>query len=126
MPQNMTPLELQTEVVKGYRHFYSLRRGLKYLVRLRFGRLLEHLWGWLYIRRWQRDPANRAYLRELGERSRHLAAAGRGAPQPPRPRSRRHAAREARREAAAGAPAPSTWGPGAHSPGPACRRHNNS
>jgi len=69
VPQNMTPVELQTEVVKGYRHFHSLRRGLKYLVRLRFGRLLEHLWGWLYIRLWQRDPANRAYLQGLGERS---------------------------------------------------------
>ena len=68
-PRNMTPVELQTGVVNGYRHFYSLRRSLKYLVRLRFGRLLEHLWGWLYIRRWQREPANRAYIAALGRRS---------------------------------------------------------
>ena len=68
--------------MKGYRHFYSLRRGLKYLARLRFGRLLEHLWGWLYIRRWQRTPANRAYLEELGERSAHLPAGDREAPRP--------------------------------------------
>ena len=72
-PRNMSPLELQTTIVKGYRHFYSLRRGLKYLVRLRFGRLLEHLWGWLYIHLWQRDAANRAYVRGLGERSRRSA-----------------------------------------------------
>jgi anaerobic magnesium-protoporphyrin IX monomethyl ester cyclase len=81
-PQNMTPLELQTAIVKGYRHFYSLRRSLKYLVRLRFGRLLEHLWGWLYVRLWQREPANRAYLQELGGRSGRAAAPARGTPQP--------------------------------------------
>jgi len=75
VPQNMTPSELQTEVVRGYRHFYSLRRSLKYLARLRFGRLLEHLWGWLYIRLWQRHPANRAYMRELSEHSGHTSAA---------------------------------------------------
>jgi len=75
MPQNMTPSELQTEVVQGYRHFYSLRRSLKYLVSLRFGRLLEHLWGWLYIRLWQRHPANRAYVRELGGRAGRSASA---------------------------------------------------
>ncbi len=75
VPQNMTPSELQTEVVKGYRHFYSLRRSLKYLARLRFGRLLEHLWGWLYVRLWQRHPANRAYLRELSEHSGRMSAA---------------------------------------------------
>jgi radical SAM superfamily enzyme YgiQ (UPF0313 family) len=73
-PQQMTPVELQTGVVKGYRHFYSLRRSLKYLVRLRFGRLLEHLWGWVYIRRWQREPANRTYARELEGRGRYAAA----------------------------------------------------
>jgi hypothetical protein len=81
-PQNMTPLELQTGVVKGYRHFYSLRRSLKYLVRLRFERMLEHLWGWLYIRRWQREPANGAYIRELGGRCRYAAAATSAATQP--------------------------------------------
>jgi hypothetical protein len=82
VPQKMTPVELQTEVVKGYRHFYSLRRGLKYLARLRFDRLLEHLWGWLYIRLWQRDPANRAYSQELERRSGYGAAADHGMQQP--------------------------------------------
>ena len=81
-PQNMSPVELQTGVVRGYRHFYSLRRSLKYLARLRFGRLLEHLWGWLYIHRWQWDAANRAYLRELDRRSWHSPPAGRDASQP--------------------------------------------
>ncbi len=84
-PQQMTPVELQTGVVKGYRHFYSLRRSLKYLVRLRFERMLEHLWGWWYIRRWQREPANRAYIRELAGRCRYAAAATPTAPQPATP-----------------------------------------
>jgi len=45
-------------------------------VRLRFGRLLEHLWGWLYIRLWQRHPANRASMRKLSEFSGRPSAAG--------------------------------------------------
>ena len=81
-PRNMTPVELQTGVVSGYRHFYSLRRSLRYLVRLRFERMLEHLWGWLYIRRWQREPANRAYIAALGRRSACPAAADSDAVQP--------------------------------------------
>ena len=75
VPQQMTPLELQTGIAKGYRHFYSLRRSLRHLTRLRFGELVVHLWGWLYIRRWQRDPGNRAYVRALGEHSGRAAAA---------------------------------------------------
>ena len=82
VPREMTAAQLQTGVVEGYRHFYSLRRGLKYVARLRFGRLLEHLWGWLYIRLWQRDAANRAYVQGLGERSGHPSAAGHEMPQP--------------------------------------------
>jgi anaerobic magnesium-protoporphyrin IX monomethyl ester cyclase len=82
VPQKMTPVELQTEVVKGYRHFYSLRRGLKYLARLQFDRLLEHLWGWLYIHLWRRDPANRSYSQELEGRSGYGAAADHRMQQP--------------------------------------------
>jgi anaerobic magnesium-protoporphyrin IX monomethyl ester cyclase len=65
VPKNMTPIELQTEVVNGYRHFYSLRRALRHLARLRLDNLVDHLWGWLFIRRWQREPANRAYMNRL-------------------------------------------------------------
>ena len=77
-PQHMTPVELQTEIVKGYRRFYSLRRSLKFLVRLQFLKLLEHLWGWVYIHRWQREPANRAYVQGLAGRSGSPSAAGHG------------------------------------------------
>jgi anaerobic magnesium-protoporphyrin IX monomethyl ester cyclase len=79
-PQNMTPAELQTEIMKGYRHFHSLRRGMRFLVRLRFGRWLEHFWGWLYVRLWWKDPANRAFVRGLRERAGRAVAAGSGTP----------------------------------------------
>ncbi len=69
-PQKMSPLELQREVIAAYRRFYSVRRGLGHLSRLRFSHLLDHLWGWWFIRRWVREPVNRAYLRELARRSR--------------------------------------------------------
>jgi anaerobic magnesium-protoporphyrin IX monomethyl ester cyclase len=74
-PERMTALQLQSSVVEGYRHFYSLRRALGYLVRLRFSNVLEHLWGRLFIHRWQKDPENRAYLEALGRRSARPAAA---------------------------------------------------
>ena len=79
-PQNMTPVELQTEIMKGYRHFYSVRRSLKYLVRLRFGRMLEHLWGRLYIHRWQKEPANRDYVQALVSRGTPGGTEPRGTP----------------------------------------------
>ncbi len=68
-PEHMTPAELQNAVVKGYEDFYSLASSLRYLRRLRLENALEHLWGWWYIRRWQRDPANRAYVAALAGRS---------------------------------------------------------
>ncbi len=68
-PQNMTASQLQTEVIDGYRRFYSVGHILRPLMRLRVGTSLERLWGWLFIHRWQKDPANRAYLQALRERS---------------------------------------------------------
>ena len=68
-PQNMTASQLQTEVIDGYRRFYSVGQILRPLVRLRLGTSLERLWGWLFIHRWQKDPTNRAYVQALGERS---------------------------------------------------------
>jgi anaerobic magnesium-protoporphyrin IX monomethyl ester cyclase len=72
-PKQMTPLDLQTAVVDGYRHFYSLRQGLRFLARLRFDCVVEHLWGWLFIRRWQKEPENRAYLEQLAKGSWRMA-----------------------------------------------------
>ena len=70
----MTAAQLQNEVIEGYRRFYSLRSSLDYALRLRFSNALEHLWGRLYIYRWQRDPRNRAYVSALDERSAAAAA----------------------------------------------------
>jgi radical SAM superfamily enzyme YgiQ (UPF0313 family) len=76
-PQRMTPLELQLSIVEGYRHFYSLRRVLKHLTHLRFENALEHLWGRLFIHRFQKDPRNRAYVQELARRSASPSEVGR-------------------------------------------------
>jgi radical SAM superfamily enzyme YgiQ (UPF0313 family) len=73
-PQRMTPLELQTSVIDGYGRFYSLRRALTHLAHLRFGNALEHAWGWVFIHRWQKDPANRAYVQGLEQRAAAPAA----------------------------------------------------
>jgi hypothetical protein len=83
-PQRMTALELQTSIVQGYRRFYSLRRSLGYLARLRFGNVGEHLWGRLFIHRWLKDTRNRDYIRGLAQRT-GLAQAARGATAVPEP-----------------------------------------
>jgi radical SAM superfamily enzyme YgiQ (UPF0313 family) len=68
-PQNMTASQLQNEVIDGYRRFYSIGHILRPLVRLHLSTALERFWGRLFIRRWQKDPTNRAYVQELGRRS---------------------------------------------------------
>jgi len=78
VPRRMAPVELQNAVVNGYRHFYSLRRTLGCLVRLRFSNLGERLWGWLFIRRWRKDPANRAYVTGLADGSWQASLARQG------------------------------------------------
>jgi len=68
VPNKMTSLQLQCEVVRAYRSFCSLRGGLRQLLHLGYGSLSDHLWGWWFIRRWLREPVNRAYLRDLAGR----------------------------------------------------------
>jgi radical SAM superfamily enzyme YgiQ (UPF0313 family) len=81
-PQRMTALELQTSVVQGYRRFYSLKRSLGHLVRLRFVNVGEHLWGRLFIHRWLKDPRNRDYVRGLAHRPALAAAVRRATGEP--------------------------------------------
>jgi anaerobic magnesium-protoporphyrin IX monomethyl ester cyclase len=64
-PRQMTPRELQVEVLRGYARFYSSRRWLKQLLALRYAELLVYSWGWWYARRWPRDRSNRVYMRML-------------------------------------------------------------
>ena len=66
-PRQMTPRELQVEVLRGYARFYSSRRWLEELLALRRAELLVHSWGWLYARLWPRGRSNRAYMRTLAK-----------------------------------------------------------
>ncbi|MBN1631630.1 MAG: hypothetical protein JW990_17895, partial [Thermoleophilia bacterium] len=76
-PKQMTPYELQSEVIRGYARFYSKRQWLKLLVTFRFTKLLFHSWGVWIIRSWRKDARNKAFLRSLKRlphsRSWHIA-----------------------------------------------------
>lgn len=67
-PTNMTPYELQKEVLRGYMRFYSARQWLKLLVTFRFTKLLFHGWGMWIIRNWRRDPRNKGFMEALKQR----------------------------------------------------------
>jgi len=75
-PRQIEPSDLQADVLRGYARFYSLRRLLGHLIRLRFTAVRDHGWCWWFARRWRWDPFNRAYLKGL--EARH--AAGEGSP----------------------------------------------
>jgi radical SAM superfamily enzyme YgiQ (UPF0313 family) len=65
-PAQMTPYELQMEILRGCMRFYSLRNGLRCIFTLRFTRqLLYHWWGRAIIRNWRRDARNRAFMAAL-------------------------------------------------------------
>ncbi len=64
-PLRMSPAELQDELLKAYRRFYSLRRWFHQLVRRRWSIVRDHIWCWWFVRRWSRYPRNRRYLEEI-------------------------------------------------------------
>jgi anaerobic magnesium-protoporphyrin IX monomethyl ester cyclase len=64
-PKQMTPYELQSEVVRGYMRFYSKRQWLKLLITLRFTRLLFAGWGVWIVRNWRKDARNKAFVAGL-------------------------------------------------------------
>ena len=64
-PKNMTPYELQREVISGYVRFYSLRQWLKYLFTFRFAKLVLQTWGYSIVRAWRKDKRNKAYMKAL-------------------------------------------------------------
>ena len=65
-PKLMTPYELQTEVMRAYTRFYSLRQWLGYVFTFRFTKqLLFHGWGMVIIRNWRRDERNKAFIKAL-------------------------------------------------------------
>jgi radical SAM superfamily enzyme YgiQ (UPF0313 family) len=77
-PRQLTPSELQADVLRGYARFYSLRRGLVYLATRRFAALRDHAWCWWFARRWRWDSFNRRYLRRLAGRTSSLGSEQRG------------------------------------------------
>jgi anaerobic magnesium-protoporphyrin IX monomethyl ester cyclase len=65
-PEQMTPYELQVEVLRAYTRFYSLRQWLRYVFTFRFTKqLLFHSWGMVIIRTWRRDERNKAFIKAL-------------------------------------------------------------
>jgi len=64
-PKQMTPYELQREVLRAYARFYSKRQWLKLLVTFSFTKLLFHSWGVWIIRSWRKDARNKAFMRSL-------------------------------------------------------------
>ena len=68
-PRQLTPAELQNDVLRGYARFYSLHKGLSDLAALRFAALRDHAWCWWFARRWRWDSCNRGYLKGLAERT---------------------------------------------------------
>jgi radical SAM superfamily enzyme YgiQ (UPF0313 family) len=65
-PRNMTPFELQKEVLGGYARFYSVRNMLRCLIKLQGAKqLLFHAWGVWIVRAWRKDAANKAFMRAL-------------------------------------------------------------
>jgi anaerobic magnesium-protoporphyrin IX monomethyl ester cyclase len=74
-PLKMTPVELQDEVLRAYKRFYSLRRFLHQLARSHWSTASDHAWCWWFVRRWERRPRNRRYLTEIAGRLRALEPA---------------------------------------------------
>jgi len=64
-PAQMTPYELQLEVLHGFMRFYSLRQWVKYFLTFNFAKLLFQSWGWYIVRTWRKDERNKAFLLAL-------------------------------------------------------------
>jgi anaerobic magnesium-protoporphyrin IX monomethyl ester cyclase len=75
-PLKMTPAELQGELLRAYKRFYSLRRLFHQLARRRWGAAYAHAWCWWFVRRWEKRPRNRRYLEEIAGRLRALEPQG--------------------------------------------------
>lgn len=64
-PKLMSPYELQVEVLRAHKRFYSLSQAAKWAWRRDVFVFLMRLYGWLYLSRWSR--INRSYVRGLKE-----------------------------------------------------------
>ena len=95
MPAQIAPQELQVEVLRAYRRFYSTRRLARPSCHAALRRLRDHSWCWWFARFWRRQKENRAYLRSS-------SASTVPRPSPPGPPSRRPARSPEARGRAAG------------------------
>jgi radical SAM superfamily enzyme YgiQ (UPF0313 family) len=76
-PKLMSPYELQSETIRGYMHFYSLRAWLRCMFVVRSARKsLFHWWGMMIIRNWRKDVRNRAFMAALRRMLPPTASAG--------------------------------------------------
>ncbi len=75
-PRQTTPHELQSDVLRAYRRFYSTRRLLALCLALRFARVRDQSWCWWFARFWRWQKGTRAYLREIKPRRRPAAVPG--------------------------------------------------
>ncbi len=64
-PGNMTPYELQYQVMKEMARFYSLRKCFQLAAKLNFVKLYFRLYGFTTIKKWFKDQKNQAYIRFL-------------------------------------------------------------
>ncbi len=66
-PRNLTPYELQREVIKGYSRFYAVRHLPEALIRLKRvkSKLLLRIMGYMIVRSWKRDARNSVYIDTL-------------------------------------------------------------
>lgn len=62
-PKLMSPYELQVEVFKAHKRFYSLSQAAKWALRRDVFLFLMRLYGWHYLSKWGR--LNRSYIKAL-------------------------------------------------------------
>jgi len=64
-PKNMSPYELQNEIIKGYVRFYALRRVIAAVFTLQKMKIALRSWGYATVKAWRRDDRNKKYLKSL-------------------------------------------------------------
>ncbi|MEI7690713.1 MAG: radical SAM protein [bacterium] len=64
-PKNMSPYELQNEIIKGYVRFYALRRVISAVFTLQKMKIALRSWGYSTVRAWRKDDRNKKYLKSL-------------------------------------------------------------
>ncbi len=64
-PKNMSPYELQSEIIKGYVRFYAFKRILTSILTFQKVKIILRGWGYITVRAWRKDIRNKAYVKSL-------------------------------------------------------------